>query len=136
NQYFRTSVMYSSSAATQYPEAALMSNRFTYYAGQESWANVRLAGVAVSDMSEGQYITAKAKRVTTFEMFRNFAVTQGGRVAAGEWIDVIRLRDQLPEQIKVAAVGAIVRATNSTGKVPYVDDGIQMMANAIRDPLD
>jgi hypothetical protein len=136
NQYFRSSVMYSSSAATQYPEAALMSNRFTYYAGQESWANVQLAGVAVSDMSEGQYITAKGKNVTTFEMFRNFAVTQGGRVAAGEWIDVIRLRDQLAEQIKVAAVGAIVRATNSTGKVPYTDDGIQLMANAIRDPLD
>ncbi|WP_237173041.1 DUF3383 family protein [Paracandidimonas lactea] len=136
NQYFRTFVMFSEQAATQYPEAALMSNRFTYYAGAESWSNVQMAGITISPLSEGQYLTAKGKNATTFEMFRNFAVTQGGRVAAGEWIDVIRLRDQLVEQIKVAAVGVIVRATNSTGKVPYTDEGIQLIGNAIRDPLD
>lgn len=136
NQYFRTFLVYSEHANTQYPEVALMSNRFTYYAGQESWANVQLSGISVSEMTEGEYLTAKAKNVTTFEMFRNFAVTQGGKVAAGEWIDVIRLRDQLVEQIKVAAVGAIVRATNAQGKVPYTDDGIQIIGNAITDPLD
>lgn len=136
NQYFRTFLVYSQHADTQYPEAALMSNRFTYYAGQESWANVQLSGVSISEMEEGEYLTAKAKNVTTFEMFRNFAITQNGKVAAGEWIDVIRLRDQLVEQIKVSAVGVIVRATNSTGKVPYTDDGIQIIGNAITAPLD
>jgi len=136
NQYFRSFVMFNENAATQYPEAALMSNRFTFYAGAESWANVQMSGITASNLTEGQYITAKGKNVTTFEMFRNFAVTQGGRVAAGEWIDVIRLRDQLVDQIKVAAVSAIVRATNSNGKVPYTDEGIQLIGNAIRDPLD
>src|SRR5690606_38715429 len=38
NQYFRTFVFYSAQAATQYPEAAIMSSMFTFYPGQETWA--------------------------------------------------------------------------------------------------
>src|SRR5690606_12233769 len=83
-----------------------------------------------------QKVTATDRNVTLFDAIRNFSVTQGGRVAAGEWIDVIRLRDQLVESIKVSVAGMLVRATNSSGKVPYTDAGIQLVVNAIRDPLD
>lgn len=134
--YMRTFVCYTTAADTQYPEAALMSNRFTYYAGQESWANVQLSGIRSDDLTEAQYLYAKDKNASTFENFRNFAITQGGKVAGGEHVDVIRLRDQLVESIKVSVVGAIVRATNSTGKIPYTDAGIQIIGNAIRQPLD
>lgn len=133
---FRSFVMYSPQAATEYPEAALMANRFVWYAGQETWANVQLAGVTSVNYNGSQKVTATDRNVTLFDAIRNFSVTQGGRVAAGEWIDVIRLRDQLVESIKVSVAGMMVRATNSSGKVPYTDDGIQLVVNAIRDPLD
>lgn len=133
NQYFRTFVMYSARAATQFPEAAIMSSMFTYYPGQETWALKKLAGIAYDELGEGQAITAHNKNASTFELFRNFAVTQGGKVAAGEWIDVIRLRDQLVESIRVSVVSAMI---NADGKVPYTDDGIQIIGNAIRAPLD
>lgn len=133
NQYFRTFGFYSANAAIQYPEAAIMSSMFTFYPGQETWALKKLAGIIYDELTEGQAITAHSKNFSTFELFCNFAVTQGGKVAAGEWIDVIRLRDQLVESIRVSVVSAMI---NADGKVPYTDDGIQIIGNAIRAPLD
>lgn len=133
NNYFRTFGFYHGAAATQYIEAAIMSSMFTYYPGQETWALKRLAGITYDNLSEGDSIAARAKNFSTFEPFRNFSITQGGKVSAGEWIDVIRLRDALEDQIKVSIVGMMIRAD---GKVPYTDEGIQMVQNALRAPLD
>ncbi|HRL22804.1 MAG TPA: DUF3383 family protein [Alcaligenes sp.] len=133
SQYFRTFGLYSARAQTQYPEAAIMSSMFTFYPGQESWALKKLAGIAYDELSEGQALTAHSKNFSTFERFRNFAVTQGGKTAAGEWIDVIRLRDALVDQIKVSVASAMI---NADGRTPFTDDGIQMIGNAIRAPLD
>ncbi|WP_341666905.1 DUF3383 family protein [Alcaligenes sp. SDU_A2] len=133
SQYFRTFGLYSARAQTQYPEAAIMSSMFTFYPGQESWALKKLAGIAYDELSEGQALTAHGKNFSTFERFRNFAVTQGGKTAAGEWIDVIRLRDALVDQIKVSVASAMI---NADGRTPFTDDGIQMIGNAIRAPLD
>lgn len=133
NNYFRTFGFYHGAAATQYIEAAIMSYMFTYYPGQETWALKRLSGITFDNLSEGDSIAARNKNFSTFEPFRNFSITQGGKVSAGEWIDVIRLRDALEDQIKVSVVGMMIRAD---GKVPYTDEGIQMVVNAIRGPLD
>src|SRR5699024_1167475 len=85
---------------------------------------------------ESEYLYCKQKNCTTFENFRNFAITQGGKVAGDEWIDVIRFRDWLLEETKVAEVGLKVRHTNAYGKIPYTDDGIQMIVNELRGVLD
>src|SRR5699024_6144220 len=111
NNYLRTAVMYQSKAGAQYPDAGWMSDRFTYHPGAESWANVRLESVFADTLPEGDYIVAKSKNASTYEVFRNFAITQGGKVAGNEWIDVIRFRDYLVEQCKVNLVGTLVRAT-------------------------
>ena len=54
-------------------------------------------------------------------------------LAAGEWIDVIRFRDWLVEQIRINVVSALI---NADGKVPYTDDGIQIIRNALQKALD
>lgn len=133
NQLFRSFFFYSAKAASQYPEATLMSEMFTFYPGQETWALKKLPGIAYDDLQEGQASAVFGKNGNTFELFRNFAVTQGGKVAAGEWIDVIRLRDQLVESIRVSVVSAMI---NANGKVPYTDGGIAVIENAVRQPLD
>lgn len=133
NQYFHSYGFYHSRAATQYLDAAIMSTAFTFYPGQESWALKKLAGITYDELSEGQALAAHSKNFSTFEPFRNFAVTQGGKTCAGEWIDVIRLRDALVDQIKVSVVSAKI---NADGKTPFTDDGIQTIGNAIRGPLD
>lgn len=132
-QYFRSAVWYHQQAANESLEAAISSKCFTFYPGGETWALKRLAGISVDYISEGQSIAARSKNVNTFEMFRNFAVTQYGTVAAGEWIDVIRFRDWLVEEIKIRIVSALI---NADGKVPYTDEGIAIIVNAMRGALD
>lgn len=132
-QFFRTHVWYHADAANQWLDAAIASKAFTYYPGSETWALKRLGGISYDKLLEGQAQAAFAKNANTFEPFRNFAVTQGGKVAAGEWIDVIRFRDWLAEQIKINVVSALI---NADGKVPYTDEGIQIIVAALRVALD
>lgn len=132
-QYFRTHVWYHADAANEWLDAAIAARVFTYYPGQETWALKRLGGIEYDTLSEGQALAAFGKNANTFEQFRNFAVTQNGRTSAGEWIDVIRFRDWLVEQIKINVVSAMI---NADGKVPYTDPGIQVIVTAMRQALD
>lgn len=135
-QFFRTALWYHAAAAGEWLEAAVAANRFTYYPGGETWANTKLAGISYDNLAEGQALAAHAKNANTFEPFRNFAITQNGKVAAGEWIDVIRFRDWLAEQIKISVVSALINIRGNLGKVPYTDGGIQTIGNAMRGVLE
>ncbi|MGE8565239.1 MAG: DUF3383 family protein [Achromobacter sp.] len=131
-QYFRTHVWYHGRAASESLESAVCANRFTFYPGGETWANARLSGVTYDNLAEGQALAAHAKNANTFEQMRNFAITQNGKVAAGEWIDVIRGRDWLAEQVKINVATQLV---NANGKVPYTDAGILVIVNGVRQAL-
>lgn len=133
NQYFRTFAFYHQLASTQYVDAALMAKAFTFYPGAETWSLKRLAGVSFDTLTAGQSLAVRNKNGNTFEQFRNFALTREGKVAAGEWIDVIRFRDWLAEQIKVNVVSSMI---NADGKVPYTDAGIRIIVAAMRQALD
>jgi hypothetical protein len=135
-QFFRTALYFHQKADTECTESAVSANRFTFYPGAETWANVRLAGITYDNLKEGEAITAHRKNANTFEPFRNFAITQNGKVAAGEWIDVIRFRDWLAEQIKINVMSVLVNLKNNKGKVPYTDGGIAIITTAMRQALD
>lgn len=130
NNYFRTFSFYHTDAE-DYPEVAVMSRCFTVTPGGETWALKQLAGVKVDALTETEYTVLKGKNVNTFERFRNLSLTQNGKVAAGEWIDVIRFRDFLEEEIKVNVVTAMI----NRNKVPYTDAGIAIIEAAIRQAL-
>ena len=130
NNYFRTFSFYHENE-NDYPEVAVMARCFTVTPGGETWALKQLAGVQVDALTETQYTVLKAKNVNTFERFRNLSLTQNGKVAAGEWIDVIRFRDWLEEEIKVNVVTAMI----NRNKVPYTDAGIAIIEAAIRQAL-
>ena len=128
--YYRTFSFYHTDA-NDFPEVAVMSRCFTAVPGSETWALKRLAGVKVDALTETEFIVLKAKNVNTFERFRNLSLTQTGKVAAGEWIDVIRFRDWLAEEIKVNVLNVLV----NNEKVPYTDAGIAIVEGAIRQAL-
>ena len=130
NNYFRTFSFYHTDDA-DFPEVAVMARCFTVTPGGETWALKQLAGVKVDALTETEYNVLKAKNVNTFERFRNLSLTQNGKVAAGEWIDVIRFRDFLEEEIKVNVVNAMI----NRNKVPYTDAGIAIIEAAIRQAL-
>ena len=130
--YYRTFWFYHKDAATDFPEAAVMARCFATLPGGETWANKKLAGVTTDPLTETQYIAITKKNGNTFERFRNISITQNGKVAAGEWIDVIRFRDWLQEEITVNVFNALV----NSDKIPYTDEGIAIIEAQVRQALE
>lgn len=132
NNYYRTYWFYHADAATDFVEAAVMARCFAVNPGGETWHLKKLSGIKTDGITETEYNAVTGKNGNTFEAIRNVSVTQNGKVAAGEWIDVIRFRDWLQEEITVNVFNAMI----NRDKVPYTDDGIAIIENQIRAALD
>lgn len=132
NNFYRTFWFYHADAATDFPECAVFARCFAVLPGGETWALKKLAGVTADALTETQYIAITGKNGNTFERFRNVAITQNGKVAAGEWIDVIRFRDWLQEEITVNVFNALI----NRDKIPYTDEGIAVIETQIRQALE
>ena len=130
--YFRTFWFYHKTADSDFPEVAVMARCFAISPGGETWANKRLAGVEGDGLTETEFNAIVGKNGNTFENFRNVAITQRGMVAAGEWIDIIRFRDWLQEEITTRVFDALV----NTDKIPYTDAGIAIIENQIKSALE
>jgi len=128
--YFRTAWWYDTQQ-DNFPDVAITVKSFTKYPGQETWANQRLQGVAYMPMTETVSKNIRDKNGNTFEKFRNISITQSGRVAGGEWIDVIRFRDWLCEEIKVRIFNQLV-----DHRIPYTDPGIAIIRSRLVEALD
>jgi hypothetical protein len=132
DNYYRTFWFYHEKANTDFPETAVFARCFSILPGGETWANKKLAAVTADNLTEGQYQAISKKNGNTFERFRNVAITQNGKVAAGEWIDVIRFRDWLQEEITVNVFNALI----NRDKIPYTDEGIAIIEAQIRQALE
>ncbi len=139
SRYFRTAVVYHTNAATEYPDAAWAARVFTIQPGAETWALKQLASITPSKMTATQRQTIYGKGGNTFEYIsgQNIALIgvgtagNGGKTAAGEWIDIIRGRDWLKDTIQVNMVQMLI----NRDKVPYTDAGIQLCVNNLRRSL-
>lgn len=129
-QLFRTAWWYNPDPA-QFPDCALIAKMFTKYPGQETYANQRLSAVNYTFLSETIYSNLFNKNGNTFEPFRNIAITQNGKVAGGEWIDIIRFRDWLCEEIKIRIFQQMV-----DNRIPYTDPGIAIIRTRLQEALD
>lgn len=130
--YYRTFWFYHEKADTEFPECANMTRCFAINPGGETWANKKLAGVSTDPLTETEYKAITFKNGNTFETVRNVAITQNGKVTAGEWIDVIRFRDWLQEEISTNIFNLMI----NRDKIPYTDAGIAIIENQIRTALD
>ena len=104
----------------------------SFPAGSETWAYKRLSAILPSrfsttlerDLQEGHsnYFVTRAGR----------NVTMNGQVRGGEWIDVIRGRDWLQNDMQLRIFNLMLM----NPKIPYTDDGIASVENQMRASLD
>lgn len=128
--YFRSHGWYHKDAATDFLDVAVMADAFSSEPGMETWANQRLGGITTDKLSETEAQAVFSKNGNTFEAFRNITITQNGRVAGGEWIDIIRFRDWLEEEIKVRVFQRMVDT-----KIRFTDGGIAIIQQKIKGAL-
>lgn len=97
----------------------------SYHSGEETWALKPLSSLTPSKLS-ATFINALSKANISYLMsVAGKNVTMGGKTSGGEWIDVIRFRDWLQNDMQVRVVNLLV--TNP--KIPYTDNGIGLVEN-------
>lgn len=105
--------------------AAIAVSAMHYHAGEETWALKSLATITPSKLSS-TFIAALAEANISYVL--NVAsknVTMGGKTNGGEWIDIIRFRDWLQNDMQVRVVNLLI----VNPKIPYTDGGIGLVEN-------
>ena len=99
----------------------------SYQSGSETWAFKALGGLTPSDFSDTFIANLETNNINYYERLAGQNVTRLGKVKAGEWIDVIRFRDWLENDMRVRVATVLF----SNPKIPYTDSGIALIRTAM-----
>lgn len=99
----------------------------SYQSGSETWAYKSLGGLTPSDFSATHEALLEAANLNYYETLAGLNVTRNGKVKAGEWIDIIRFRDWLENDMRVRVATVLL----SNPKIPYTDGGIALIKSAM-----
>lgn len=108
-----------------YKHVAMAVRFLSYEAGSETWVNKSLAAVSVSSFTATDINTIENDPGSYYVRVGDTGLVQGGKVRAGEWIDVIRFRDWLKNDMQLRILNLLVKRP----KVPYTDKGIGLVRN-------
>jgi len=131
--YFRTAVPYHPTVGLYGEAAALAGSILGYAPGTVTAANRELVGIPSYPLTSSQRSAILAKNGTLLEVAAGRKVTVGGKVAGGEWLDVIIALDWLRARLRERVFGVLVAATDA--KVPYTDEGINRVHAEVRAQL-
>jgi hypothetical protein len=129
-QYFRTFGLYSGDQPA-YGASTWMGNRFPIDPGSSTWAYKPLSGVTVDDLPAAFQDAVAGKNGNYYVEIAGAAVTIDGKMAAGEWIDIIRGRDWLSARLRERIFGLLINAP----KIPFTDKGIGVITSAVEAQL-
>ena len=128
NTYYRTfGICYGDDAGSgdPYKHVAMAVRFLSYDAGSETWVNKSLASVSMSKFTDTEIDTIDKDPASYYIQVGVTGLVQGGKVRAGEWIDVIRFRDWLKNDMQLRILNLLVKRP----KVPYTDKGIGLVRN-------
>lgn len=118
--YLRSGVMYHASAATTYPEAGRLANRICRTPGSYTDMFKDIVGVTPSSLTTTQTTNARAKNVTIFQTVSGIRMTREGKMASGEYLDVVHFIDWFSARMAEGVFGLLAREP----KVPFTPEGI------------
>jgi hypothetical protein len=101
--------------------------------GSETQAMKTLRGVTAPALSATHVENLKAKNCGFYATVAGRGVVLDGKVASGEWIDVIRGLDALKVEMQAGIVDLLTDPT--VKKVAYTDAGLSMVAGKVRAAL-
>lgn len=128
--YQKTAVYWKADAAS-YPECAITGYLIQANPGSNTWAYKTLTGVATDRLSATESTNLKNKNVNTYESIGGVNSTTGGKMAGGEFIDVMLgvlwLTARMRERIWFRMV--------NTSKIAYTNAGIAIIEAEVRAQL-
>lgn len=118
-------------AGADYPDAAWMGEGFPYNPGSSTWAYKTLSGITADKVSGTQETALQNKNCNYYSEVGGVNITQEGKVASGEWIDIIIGTDWIEARLREAVYGALV----NNRKIPYDDSGITIIEGLVKSVL-
>lgn len=114
-----------------YAHVALMVVCMAVNAGGETWAYKKLTGITADDFTTTELTEIETAGLNAYVSCASTEITVTGKTVSGEWIDVIRFRDWLKNQIQTNVLNLLA----SNPKVPYTSAGIALVKSAIESAL-
>lgn len=124
----RTYVLYNGNDSWSFAAAAWQGDRFPSQPGSDSWAYKTLAGVTRDRLTSGERTYVLNKKASVYETVSGVNITEFGKVAGGEYIDVVRFIDWLNATMKVEIFAYIA----SREKVPFDQSGLDEIEGVVR----
>lgn len=108
-----------------YTHIALMCNVMRNVAGSETWAYKTLVGIEPETFTAQEIEEIKTAGLNYFVRCAGKNITLDGKTVSGEWIDVIRFRDWLLNDMQKRIYNMFI----VNKKVPYTSAGITLIEN-------
>lgn len=136
----RSALVYSPGSYNKGVEAAWMGGQLPQTPGSNAWAYKTLAGIAadaIMDNARGIIIgnpvaQIDGKNGNIYSVVGGKAITQMGRMAGGQYIDITIGLDWLESTLQSNIYGALVAAA----KIPYTDVGTGVLISAVKAAID
>lgn len=113
------------------PVAALVGETAGRAAGSFTYKNLILSGVPAQDLTETEIEAIHKKGGITFVTKAGDNVTSEGKIAGGEYIDIIDCEDYIIQQIAFKTQ----KVLNNAAKVPFDNNGIGLLESVVCDVL-
>lgn len=132
--YDRSVILYHAapSAGDDYPDSAWVGEGFPYEPGSSTWAYKTLKGIAADNITATAEGALKGKNCNWYNSVGGVSITQQGKVASGEYIDVIIGTDWMEARLREAVYAVLVNQR----KLPYDDSGIAAVEGLVRGVLN
>ena len=135
-------VVYHTLAATNYADMAMLGRVLpipesrTSGPGSAAWHDQPIVGITGDSFTSTQRAAAEAKNAEFFISVASATRAMGGKMAGGEWGDVMHGLAWLETRISEDIYQLLARAADRRQKVPYTDEGISRVEGTLRNRLD
>jgi hypothetical protein len=127
----RTAVQYHPAAGVHQPDSAWHGVELPQVPGSSTWAFDTLATIPTYELTSAEQAFLEGKNGNHYQTVAGVAITNEGKMAGGEWMDVTQFLDWLEARIKEGAFLALA----ANPKIPYTDLGIQTLGGTTEDVL-
>jgi len=129
--HFRTFCFYSEDQKS-HGAACWMGGRFPIAPGASTWAYKPLSGTIVDTLTTNQLTGLDAHNANYYVELAGTPCTIDGKMAAGEWIDVIRGRDWLVARLRERQAYLLLNKP----KIPFTDGGVKLITAQVQAQLE
>lgn len=130
--YDRTFGMYYKDSDITFIEFGWMGETLPFDPGTQTWAYKTLAGVASYTLLSGEITAVHDKNCGTYLEVGGNDVTEEGKVASGEWIDIMRGLDWIESEMQANVFTELLNVR----KIPYTDAGVLVMTGTVQSTLN